>query len=140
MPDLASRLRAAALALAGLVALAQPADAAGIRRHLDCATLAGGGVSLPIVNVEFAGLLNITNSSSQTIPAGTTYSYTVAGHRASYTHPQPLASGETIAVGDAAVTANGMACDVWFEDPRFQLDTDKLHTIQNAPGLTLQAN
>lgn len=105
-----ARIVATATVFAGLPLL--PAGAAVLQTHLQCYVL-------PAIGLGGGGLFGggpvpqnaaITNNTAAAIAAGTTYSYTIAGHRYTYQNGAALAVGEHIFVPAPAGTAAG-ACD-----------------------------
>jgi hypothetical protein len=121
----------AATTLASTLLLAQAADGATIRRHINCVAYAG--VVLPLVNQPALGAVEISNNWSFAIPAGTVYTYTYAGRQKSYRSPSALAPGAKLSIGDDAVTTT-QACDATYPDAGFGLGKN----LQNIPNVTLQ--
>jgi hypothetical protein len=107
-----ARIVATVVAFGGLALLGTPAGAATLETHLQCYVL-------PAIGLGGSGLLGggptpqnaaITNNTGAAIAAGTTYSYTIAGHRYAYKDGAALAAGDHIFVTVPAGTAAG-ACD-----------------------------
>jgi hypothetical protein len=103
----------------GLIALAaQPAEAAIVRRHIDCFVLAvgvGGLFSTP--NQPMSVI--VTNGTSATIPADTTYNVTVEGRHMTYRSDAPLAPGGRFTMQVGYVQNSG-TCDAYFVDTNYQ--------------------
>jgi hypothetical protein len=108
----------------GLVALAaQPAGAAVVRRHIDCFVLAAGvGGLLGGPPQMFA---TVTNSTSATIPGGTTYSLTVEGRHLTYRSAAPLGPGGNFHV-NIGFTSHTGACNATYPDTQFQVHSQTL--------------
>jgi len=125
-----------AISLLGLGAtalLAEPADAATVRRHVTCVTIYFV-LTTPLGGTTNSSSVNIRNSWTSTIPAGTVFTYTIPGHQRSYGLAGDLAPGQAISIADAGVTASG-TCDASFPDPHFGAQTI---TKLNKNGLKLQ--
>jgi len=99
-----TRTAAIALTVAGLPLLPPAAGSAVLQTHLQCYVIPAIGVSGPIGSGAPPRNAAITNNTSAPIPAGTTYSYTIAGR------PFTYHSGSALAVGDhVLVTAQADA-------------------------------
>lgn len=101
--------------------LAQPADAATVRRHLHCTTVAGG-ITIPIlIPTTLSGIASITNNWSTPIPAGAAFTLTVAGrHPVNFTLAQEIAPGASFGAGHPDITGPGQSCDASYLDTSFQ--------------------
>jgi hypothetical protein len=110
----------------GLAAfVVQSADAAVVRRHIDCFVLAAG------VGGLFGGspqmFATVTNKSSSTVPGNTTYSLTVEGRHLTYHSAAPLGPGDNFHVQIGFTNHTG-ACDATYPDSRFMVNAQKLDT------------
>ena len=114
-------LAAAALGLTTGIVMIQPADAATVRRHVHCTTVAGGTTIQILVPVTLPGMASITNNWSTPIPAGSAFTLTVAGrHPEGFTLPQEIAPGASFAAGHPDITGPGQTCDASYIDTNYQ--------------------
>jgi hypothetical protein len=113
-------LAASALGLTASL-LAQPADAATVRRHLHCATVAGGTSIQILVPVTLPGMASITNNWNTPIAAGTAITLTVAGHPPeTFYLGQEVGAGASFGAGHPDITGPGQVCDATFNDTGYQ--------------------
>jgi hypothetical protein len=101
--------------------LVQPADAATVRRHVHCTTVAGGITITFLIPTTTPGIASITNNGSAPIPAGAAFTLTVAGrHPRTFTLPQELAPGASFGAGHPDITGPGQTCDASYLDTGYQ--------------------
>ena len=116
MTGLKFYLVASILGLTSAFLLAQPADAATVRRHLRCTTV-GGGLTIPVlIPTTLPGIASITNNWSTPVPAGAAFTLTVGHHSIEFTLPQEVAPGASFGAGHPDITGPGMACDASYID------------------------
>ena len=109
-----------ALALTAVL-LTQPADAAAVRRHVHCVTVAGGTTIQILVPVTLPGMASITNNWSTPIPAGAAFTLTVAGrHPQNFTLSQEVAPHASFGAGHPDITGPGQVCDASYIDTGYQ--------------------
>ena len=122
----------AALGLAALPTLT--ADAATLRRNLNCATIYLV-LTTPLGGTTNSSSVVMKNTGSSAVPANTVYSYTIPAGSFEYRHPSALGPGEVLSVRDARVTSSG-ACSASVPIPVLQnrLDTLPLDKITLAPN------
>lgn len=126
---------AACLAVVSLLALAPAsADAATLRRSLDCATIYLV-LTTPLGGTTNSSSVVMKNTGSTAISAGTTYSYTIPAGTFDYRDPDALGPGEILSVRDARVTASG-ACSASVPNPVLQnrLNAVPLEKLTLAPN------
>ncbi len=122
---------AAGLAAGFAVFSSLPAEAAA--RHIDCFVLAVGvGGLLGGPPHMFA---TVTNNTSATIAAGTTYSLSVQGRHMTYHSAAALAPGQNFHVDIGFTTVTG-PCEATYPDSRIIIDTTKLNngTLKMQPS------
>ncbi len=122
------------LAALGLAALpAMSADAAALKRNLNCATIYLV-LTTPLGGTTNSSSVVMNNTGSTAIPAGTVYSYAIPAGSFQYRNPGALGAGEILSIRDGRVTSSG-ACTASVPGIALQnrLDTLPLNQITVAP-------
>ena len=101
-------------------ALAAPAEAATVRRHLHCVTVGGGTTIQILIPVTLPGMASITNNWTTPIPPGASYTLTVAGHAVNFNLSQGIAAGASFGAGHPNITGPGQSCDASYLDTSYQ--------------------
>jgi hypothetical protein len=125
-----------AAGLASLVLLVGPsqADAAVLKRNLNCATIYLV-LTTPLGGTTNSSSVVMKNTGSSAIPAGTIYSYTIPAGSFEYRNPAALGSGAVLSLLDARVTSSG-ACTASVPGVvvKNRLDALPLNNITLAPN------
>jgi hypothetical protein len=119
---------AISLASAGVALFLQPAEAQNARRNLTCIALPVLGFLSGAPPQQFA----IVNNTSQTIAAGTVYTYAAGSGQRSQASPAALAAGQIFHVY-SPVGGYSAQCAAWIMVP---FKSRLMTPLQNAPALS----